>query len=237
MSEYNIRILPMEGDYNRVLPPATILKQALNCSLEDINRDGCPLEKLTEKLGAVWMISRMRIYQYAQINVWDVLRYHTYPRVIENGRYIFYIEVFRGEELVVRFDTVFIPVYKQARHIVPVELVEPLWNTPPREAESKFLTRLNMDCEYTPGGRQTVRMSDCDCNRHLTSPGYLSLVCDELKFWGDEEHMMQFVQIDYVSEIHPGTEIHFETGERDGMKLLRGYKPDGKLAFSAGCIF
>lgn len=237
MSDYNIRQMPMEADYNRALPPSVILRQSLDCILEDIELQGCDRTVIEREVGAVWMISRMRFYQFSQVHPWDVLRYHTFPRVIENGRYIFYIEIFRGDEMVIQFDTVFIPVDEKRRKIVEVDVIEPFWKDPPRTAESKFLVRLDMDCEFTPGGKQTVRMSDCDTNHHLTSPGYLSLVCDELGFWGGEERMMKFMQVDYVSEVLPGMEISFETGRRGEMRLLRGHKPDGKLAFSAGCIF
>lgn len=237
MSDYNREVFPMEGDYNRVQPPSAILRESLDCILEDIKRDGCDRSVIYPALGAVWMISRMRFYQYSQLKVGDVARFHTYPRVIENRRYIFYVEIFRGDELVIRFDTVFIPVNDKERKVMDLQLLEPLWKTPPRTAQSKYLVRLDMDCDFQPGGKQTVRYSDCDCNHHLTSPGYLSLVCDELKFWEGEPKLMQFMQIDYASEVRPGTEISFETGERNGAKLLRGLKPDGKLAFSAMCIF
>jgi len=237
MTEHKVLITPMECDYNRVLPPATILRQSLNSVLCDIRRDGCDRDVIYAACGAVWMISRMRIYQYKQIEVWDTISYHTYPRVIENGRYIFYVEGFRGDELMLRFDSVFMPVNAEKRKSMDIEEIEPMWKTPPRQAQSKFLTRMDMECDYKPAGTQIVRYSDCDGNGHLTSPAYLYLTCDELGFWGGEERMMRFVQIDYASEIMPGTEVRFEKGEKDGAKLLRGYKSDGRLAFSARCEF
>ena len=237
MSEYKRTVYLMECDYNGYWAPSTILRQTLDYILLDNKRDGCDQRVLQEKLGAVWMISRMRIYQYSQIGEGDELVFHTFPRVIENGHYIMYVEIYRGEELVVRFDSVFIAVYAHERKIVPVDVMEPLWLVPPREAESKYLLRMNMDCDYRPGGVQTVRRSDCDSNRQLTSPGYLSLVCDVLGFWNEDKPLMRFMQVDYASEILPGTQVHFEVGERDGAKLLRAYKGDGKLSFSAMCEF
>lgn len=237
MTEHKLTITHMEGDYNRFLSPASILKHALECILEDIQRDGCDRNVIYPAIGVVWMISRMRFYQYKQVEVRDTINFHTFPRVIENDRYIFYVEVFRGDELVIRFDTVFIPVDAAKRKIVPIEEIEPFWKSPPRRAKSRSLKRLELECEFKPGGRQTVRYSDCDSNRHLTSPGYLALVCDELDFWSGGAKLMQFVQVDFASEVMPGTEISFETGEQNGTKMLRGYKPDGKLAFSAVCKF
>lgn len=237
MSEYNIMMTPMEGDYNRFLSPADILSKCLDCILMDIKRDGCDRSVIYPACGAVWMISRMRFYQTRNIKAWEKMRFETFPRVIERGRYIFYIELFIKNELVVRFDTVFMPVNAAMRKAMSVDVIEPFWKTPPRQAQSKYLVRLNMDCDYHKGGKAIVRYSDCDGNRHLTSPGYLDLVCDELGFWKDGPKVMKFMQVDYASEVMPGTEISFEVGERDGDKFLHGYKPDGKLAFSAKCEF
>lgn len=237
MSEYSKKIYPMECDYYRNFPPSAILRDALHHILEDIIRDGCDRKVILARCGAVWMISRMRFEQYAQLTAGDVVVFRTFPRVIENDRYIFYVEVYRGEELVIRFDTVFIPVNQKERKLMSTAELEPLWKVPPREAVSKSLVRLNMEADFTPGGSAAVRFSDCDSNRHLTSPCYLSMICDELKFWGEKENLMEFIQVDFASEVLPGTTLRFETAERDGAKLIRGWKEDGKLAFSAMCRF
>ena len=64
MNEHRVLITPMEGDYNRVLSPAVILRQCLNSVLCDIRSDGCDRDVIYKAVGATWMISRMRIYQY-----------------------------------------------------------------------------------------------------------------------------------------------------------------------------
>lgn len=238
MSDYYRKLYPMECDYNGFMSPALVLRQALDYFLEDIRRDGCDKSVLYPKLEAVWMISRMRFQQELPIGMWDEVCFRTHPRVIENGRYIFYVEVYKGEKLALWLDTAFMAVKVRERRTVPLEEIEPLWRTPPRQAQSKHLARMgDMDCTFRPGGRHMVRFSDCDSNRHLTSPGYLALVCDELQFWGRDVHLMRFMQVDYASEVLPGTEIHFELGRDGEAYKLHGYKPDGKLAFSACCIF
>ena len=238
MPEYTRTLYPMECDYNGFMSPALVLRQSLDYILEDIKRDGCDKSILYPTHEAVWMISRMRFEQKMQIGMWDEVVFKTFPRVIENGRYIFYVEVHKNGELALWLDTAFMAVKVKERRTVPLEDIEPMWKTPPRQAESKHLARMKeMDCPFVPGGRHTVRFSDCDSNRHLTSPGYLALVCDELGYWGKSAHLMRFMQVDYASEVLPGTEIRFEVG-RDGDKIdLHGYKPDGRLAFSASCIF
>ena len=105
MSEYSFEVQTMECDYFRQLSPQGVLVYMLSSTLIDIHRDGCGREVIYPKLGAVWMISHMRFYQYAPIYCMDKINVRTFPRVIERGRYVFYAEAYRDGELVIRFDT------------------------------------------------------------------------------------------------------------------------------------
>ena len=237
MREYVKEIYPMECDCNRTLPPSGILRQCLNYIVNDIRLDGCDRRVILPKLGAVWMITRMKFSQYQKISANDVLIYRTYPRIAEKGHYVFEADALRGDEKVLSFASVFVLVNVVERHAMRLSEVEPLWTSPARVSEHSPFNRLNIDFPLRRGGTATVRMSDCDSNRHLTSPQYLSLICDEVGYWENEEHRMRFMQVDFVSEILPGTEIRFEVGEMDGRRYVRGYKQEDKLAFSAMCEF
>jgi len=48
---------------------------------------------------------------------------------------------------------------------------------------------------------------------------------------------MKLMQVDYASEVLPGTLLQFERGAADDVKYVRGVKPDGKIAFTSKCIF
>ena len=149
------------------------------------------------------------------------------------------MEAWRGEELVIRFDTSYIAVHNEKRKVVKIEDVEALWPSPPRRAVTKYLRRLRPNCEFTDCGSDTVRLSDCDCNHHLTSGAYLAYACNALDFWGadDERRYMKMMQLDYSSEVLPGTTITYQRGEENGVKYVRGIKPDGVVAFTAACIW
>lgn len=237
MTEHRTVITPMEADYNRVLAPAKIQKQSLDSILRDIKRDGCDRDVIYPACGAVWMISRMRLCQYGQINIWDTIDYRTYPRAIRKERYIFHTDAFREGELMASFTAVFMAVNAAKRKVIPIEEIEPYWSAPAGQLTVDPPARMDFDCGLERGGSRTVYHSDCDGNRHLTAPAYLTLVCDELGFWGGGTKLMRFAQIDYASEILPGTRVDFMTAEKDGARLLRGYKDDGRLAFSARCVF
>ena len=228
----------MECDYHRTLPPKQVLEHTMSAILEAMRADGGDKDSLYQACGAVWMITHMRFYQSRIIFPGDQLRFHVGPRMIESGRYLFHADVFREDELVIRYDCSFVPVYKVERHIVRLSQVESIWKTPPETMEEKQLHRLRTPCEFFPCGSDSVRMSDCDINHHLTSSAYLALACDAVGYWeGPPERYMKMMQIDYTSEVLPGTLLTFERGEADGAKYVRGVKPDGKIAFTAECRF
>ncbi len=238
MSEYTRLVETMECDLYRQLPPKQILEHCISMTLIDMKADGCDGPALEAGCGAVWMASHARFYQYSPIVPGDLLTYRTFPRVIEGNRYIYYVEIYRGGEMVVRFDASYIPVHKTERHVLRIAQVEPLWKTPSRTAVSRNLGRLRPNCAFSPCGSAVVRYSDCDINGHMTSGAYFSLVCDGLGFWeGGAPRVMQMIQLDFVSEVLPGTILRYERGEADGVRYLRGLKPDGQPAFVAACVF
>ena len=238
MSEYTKMVENMECDLFRYLPPKQILEHCMSMTLIDMKADGCDGPALEAALGAVWMASHARIFQYMPIVSGDYLTYRTFPRVIEGNRYIYYVEIRRGDELVARFDASYIPVDKAARHVLRISQVEPLWKTPSRAAESRNLRRLRPDCGFTPCGSDTVRWSDCDVNGHMTSGAYFSLACDALGLWESETpRYIRMLQLDFCSEVKPGTLLEFSRGEDFGLQYLRGTKPDGTVAFIAACVY
>lgn len=238
MAEYIRVVEPMECDYYRHMPPSVILAHCLSHMQCDFVHDGCGRAVIQQDHGAVWMITSMRIVQHSNLRVGDVINYKTYPRIIDGKKYVFYIEIYRGTELVVEFDTNFIAVEETQRHIIPVEELEHHWKSPPRRTSERGLVRLRPDCDFEQAGGDTVRMSDCDSNHHMTSAAYLSLACDALGFWnGGEDTLMRSIQVDFLSEVRPGTFVSFLTGEKNGVKYMHGVKPDGKIAFSAACSF
>ena len=238
MSEYTKMVEHMECDLYCQLPPKQIVEHCMSMTLIDMKADGCDGPALEAGCGAVWMASHARIFQYAPIVSGDYLTYRTFPRVIEGNRYIYYVEISRGDELVVRFDSSYIPVDKVGRHVLRLSQVEPLWKTPSRTAESRNLRRLRPDVEFTPCGSDTVRCSDCDSNGHMTSGAYFSLACDALGLWeSPTPRYIRMIQLDYSSEVRPGTLLEFSRGEVNGLQYLRGVKPDGTPAFTAAVIF
>lgn len=238
MAEYLRMVEPMECDYYRHMPPSVILSHCLSMMQADFVACGIGRAVIQSEHGAVWMISSMEIRQFSNLRVGDEINYKTYPRIIDGKKYVFRIDIYRGDEKVVEFATNFIAVHETQRKIIPVAELERHWTGPAMAAERAYMPRICPKCEFTDVGGDTVRMSDCDSNGHMTSAGYLSLACDALSFWdGEEERLMRFMQVDFISEVRPGTFVKFEIGEENGFRFMRGVKGDGKIAFITCCDF
>lgn len=238
MSEYTQRVEIMECDYYYQLPPKQLLEHCLSFTLLDMRQDGCGPEAILEQLDAVWMISHMRYTQTAPIFHDDLLTYRCFPRTTERGRYRQHVDILRAGEKLVDFDTAYIPVHREARHILRLNQLAPLWTVPVPENEAPPLISIRPDCDFVPCGSDTVRLSDCDKNHHMTSGAYLSMACNALDYWsGDDSRFMRCMQVDFSSEARPGTQLQFFRGRQGFLHYVRGVKPDGKVAFTAACDF
>lgn len=238
MSEYIRMVEPMECDFYRHMPPSAILSHCLSMMQADFVACGIGRGVIQAEHDAVWMISSMSIRQFDGLRVGDTIKYVTFPRIIDGKKYVFCIDIYRGEEKVIEFETNFMAVTEKQRKIVPVEELERHWTCPPVMADRPHLPAIRPGCSFRDAGGDTVRMSDCDSNGHMTSAGYLSLACDALGYWSpDESRQMRFMQVDFRSEVHPGTYVKYEVGEENGLRYMRGIKDGDKVAFLVCCDY
>ncbi len=238
MAEYIRIVEPMECDYYRHMPPSVILSHCLSMMQADFVANGIGRAVIQAEHGAVWMISSMSIRQHDCLRVGDIIKYDTYPRMIDGKKYVCRMDIYRGEDKIIEFETNFMAVQEKERKIVPVEELERHWTCPADIAMYRHLPPIKPGCEFREAGGDTVRLSDCDSNRHMTSAAYLSMACDALGYWENgEERQMRFMQVDFRSEVRPGTFVKYEIGEESGLKFMRGIKDGEKIAFIACCDF
>jgi len=128
MAEYVRIVEPMECDYYRHMPPSVILSHCLSMMQADFVANGIGRSVIQAEHGAVWMISSMSIRQHKCLRVGDIIKYVTKPRVIDGKKYVFCIDIYRGDEKLVEFETNFMAVEERERKIVPVEELERHWN-------------------------------------------------------------------------------------------------------------
>lgn len=238
MSEYWKETEIMECDYYRTLSPRQLMIHALSAILVDMRIDGCGRDALLARCNAVWMISRVRIDQFASLPAEDRIIYRTNLRASDGVQYLFSLDGLRDGIRVFRFEVAFVPVDTVKRKLIRLADVEPLWNTTAQSVGRDAFPRLRLGQELSFRCSDMVRLSDCDINHHLTASSYLSFICDALDYWQPESsRYMRFLQCDYLSEVMPGTELRLFTGNEEKKRLVRGVKPDGTVAFEAACIF
>lgn len=238
MTERIRRLTVTDCDYYGNLPPKTLMEECLSTGYSDLCADGLSFAELYNAAGAVWMLAHFHFIQLAPSHPGDRLHFSTRPRYQVNGRYVYQVDADCGDAPRIASECSFIPVRKAERHILRLNAVEQISRHPTPVNESGRPPRLRPDCSFTDCGRDTVRLSDTDLNQHMTSGVYFALACNYVGFWEQPDPVyMKEMQVDFLSEVRAGTELCFQRGEANGVRYVRGRKPDGRIAFYAACRF
>ncbi len=228
-------IHPSDTDMFDFAPPAALLHQALYSTMLRAEYDGLPAHALLEKLNAVWMLAAMRLELRRPIHPLETVRFSVSSRLLAGGTYTRRIQLDIGEEQVGDAFMNFIVVEKDARRIVRPKVLEEIWQLPMEQVDFQRLRRLRPPENWQEAGTVAIRCSDCDANGHLYSMNYASLACDCAQYWEGERKFMRAIQVDFSSEVRPGTLLQMERETVDGVVYIRGVKPEGATAFYAAC--
>lgn len=238
LREYKREIMCLDGDYFRLLPTSELIRTALCYIVDTMADEGCERGELFKVQNAVWMISRIRVEQFSHISVGDELCYRVLNRTPSGNKFLMTTEISRGFERVAVMDSMHIAVEFYKRKILPLDIIDPLWKTSADSDLSRYFSRLDTEGEYTPCGVFQAGKSDCDSNRHLTAPRYVSVACERAGFWdGEEPNLMKMFQIDFLREVRPGDKISLFRRDSGGRRLVRGVKERGVPSFTAMCEF
>jgi acyl-ACP thioesterase len=131
-----------------------------------------------------------------------------------------------------RFAAKLLPVDFKARKAVPASALAPFWKTPHSPC-GEPISFLKMPEGMVTKEVYPVSYRDCDSNKHMTAFRYLDLVMETIGYWGEEVHMPERIQIDYLRECLPGEMLQLQYGEQDGVRYCRGMKDDGTVSFHA----
>ena|GEM_PF-4229149 len=236
--DYEREVLSLDCDYHRLMPPSEIARIALGYCMESITADGGGRKELYEEFGAVWMITRLQMRQFDHVCAGDGLIYRTYPRCKSGGKYIYKIDVLRGEDKVASVDSMYIPVHFEKRTLIPIKRVDGIWKTPAAPEATNLFPKIRAHGEFSAHSKKVAAMSDCDPNKHVTTTRYIAMVCDCAGFWDDNSpNLMSRFQIDFTQEVLPGETMNFMRCGEDGMRVVRGKTAEGKTQFTATCQF
>lgn len=235
MSIFNHSVQPMYTDFNFRVSPAEMARMIISDAIFQLDYDGIPRLRLIEEKQGSWMVDKFRLEQLRPISYPDEIVVDLQPRREKGVRIYYTALVTVGQELAAKAEISFFAVNFHERSIIRLSELEPMWNCPAEKGGRMEKAACKGEMEQL--GKYTVRYSDCDSNRHLTSPKYLDYVCDVTGFWVGEEKLCALMQVDYVSECRPGEEIVF-LGRAEGEKqFVRGVHPDGSTAFDAVCSY
>lgn len=235
MRQYTHSMQPMYTDYYCHAGPGELARMIIGDAVMQMDADGIPRQKLIDAKNGAWMVDKFRLEQLRQIGYNDTLTVVLSPRREKGVRIYYTAEVFSVGELAARAQLSFFAVEFTQRRILRLSELQELWLTPAQPG--KNMEKAVWRGEMSPCGSYTVRLSDCDSNRHLSSPKYLEFICDMTGFWGEGEKLCSLMQVDYVSECRPGEELCFFSA-RDGERVfVRGTHADGSTAFDAVCRY
>lgn len=238
MADFIRKVLSLDCDFHSVMPPSELTRVALGYCMESVKAAGGGPRELFEAFGAVWMITRLRMRQFALVRAGDELVYRTYPRCRSGAKYICTVDILRGEETVAIVDGMYIPVDCEKRTLIPIKAVDALWKHPAAEQMTNLFPRIKACGNFTAHSKRLAQMSDCDPNKHVTTTRYIAMVCDCVGFWDEgNPKVMKDFQIDFTREVLPGETINFTRWNEDGKVAARGQTDEGSTQFTAVCEF
>lgn len=212
------------------------LLQLLILAAMDRNRvEGGSKIRLREQFGAVWMVRRVRMEQYAPIYEGDVLNGFATGRTMLTQEIALGGEFRRNGETVARIELVMIAVNLKERFKLKAADVNTLYQTEPTN-EAEAFPRLAMDSEFPYVHERTITEADCDENaNHFASHCYVDLVAQEVGVPADG--MIRLLQIDYVKECVAGDTVRLGAKAVEGGYAVQGIHANGKPCFNAYCVY
>lgn len=236
MRTYKHQLQPMYSDYHCNASLSELARMIIGDAILQMEADGISRQTLIEEKKGAWMVDKFRLELFKHIKYAVKMDIKVSERR-ERGVRIFYtVEVMDGETLMARAELTFFAVEYETRRILRLRDIEYLWNSPAQPSE-KNMAKAAYHGEMSAVGTEHIRFSDCDSNHHLSSPKYLDYVCDVTDYWSENEKICDIIQVDFVSECRPNTELTLLKAEQDGMTYIRGCHADGSTAFDAMCKY
>ena len=235
MSEFAHIMQPMSTDYNCTASPGELARLIIGDTVLQLGSDGISRQRLVNEKQSVWMVDKFRFQEFKKITHLNEVTITISHRHEKGVRVYYSAQVICSKTLMARAEICFFAVEYESRRIIRLKELEPLWNCP-------ALPGKNMEKAYFQGEMrhkktEHIRFSDCDLNRHLSSPKYLDFVCDVTEYWPERVKLCELIQVDYVSECRPESELVLYAARHGDAQYVRGTHADGTTAFDAVCKY
>ncbi|MDL2300356.1 hypothetical protein LJC01_01785 [Clostridiaceae bacterium OttesenSCG-928-D20] len=227
---YDIRTF--ETDIYNQVSPAMLLRLCIDGTEQKAEAEGARGADMLQKLGAVWMISRLSLSQLKHINKGERLELQVTSRSIDKLTYTRDVAVISNGELKARAKLSFIAVSLEDRKILRPSAVEEGICHSTKPIELTHLKKIRAP-ELEHSGEYIVPYSLCDLNGHFSSANYAELICEQIGYWLDKNNAFSYLQIDYNAECKPLEKISLYTGCKAEESYMQGRHEDEKPAFTA----
>lgn len=169
-------------------------------------------KKQMDELGFVWVLSRAKVHMNKLPQYGDIVSVETYPTAC---RHLFYprANIFRDEngEEIGYANSLWMLVDKATRKVTQSSEVQ---SRLPDTSQLNSRTGLPATVHALDGEVQknflTLRFTDFDLNQHVNNTKYLDFCCDGLGYDVMKQCQMLHFEVNYESEILPGSQVRTE---------------------------
>lgn len=238
MREFEYKIELFETDMYENVPPSRMVQYYIDATKLMGIADGIDNTVMLEKLGAVWMVARLKTEQWKHVRAGDRLKFQVEELGTDLGTYIRYVDALVDGERIGKCGLVYMVVSHAQRRILRPAAVSELWGiSGKRPYPVKAMPKLRPTQEFFELRRMDVRYSDCDLNGHFSSSKYVDFICEAADYWKRGQSIMTSLQIDFNTEFKPEETVTMTVaagGDGDAL-VLRGLHADGRVGFTTKC--
>jgi len=232
MQSFPYVIKPFETDIFGTVPPSMMMRISIYATSLKAVAEGLHPEWLFERLGAVWMLARIKVNQDRPVYEGEI-ELQVSSRSINGGTYIRNVNIVCGGVTAASAQIVFILVKLKERSIIRPAVLERELGCNDAPIELPPLKKVMLPQDMSGAGIYVVEYKECDSNGHLSSSNYADIICEHCGYWRGEQKIMRSLQIDFNTEFRPEITIEITTSVQNGISYMRGAHSSGKTGFAA----
>ena len=189
--------------------------------------------EMMEKYNLFWMLARMW-YRLDRPLKWnETLSIRTWHRGGSGASSYRDFDLFVDGKPVGEAVSVWVLADADTHRLARMSKIEEFQGTDGGElCKDKSLSRFKLPQEMAAADHRAMHYSDTDINGHVNNVRYADFICDAIRMDQlGQDFYVSALQVDYLAECMAGETITLFTGERDGLRYVRGADAAGKSRF------
>ena len=189
--------------------------------------------EMMEKYNLFWMLARMW-YRLDRPLKWnETLSIRTWHRGGSGASSYRDFDLFVDGKPVGEAVSVWVLADADTHRLARMSKIEEFQGTDGGElCKNKSLSRFKLPQEMAAADHRAMHYSDTDINGHVNNVRYADFICDAIRMDQlGQDFYVSALQVDYLAECMAGETITLFTGERDGLRYVRGADAAGKSRF------